>query len=389
MALRLNGQLLLVKIEMAFRPGIVSMTEDQSPINKNAITLQENNIDLDLLLPNLNFDFDFEDRTYAQGGQHIARQTDITLASANDFQLDYNDIRFNIDIGGDGIGSQDIDLGLDFGDGAPEVAPLGDAAAVTYRLTTPPPTPPPIDPIVSPRAGEAIEQGNQESVKRREFLNKKQIIDRVTELEDGPRMNLGRASQAKVSEIVTRQQFLPRSRNVMRLLEIRQDPLAHFVPTKTTATKLAEMFTRPIANILVHKRRDTSPEKPNKKARLDKKNIEEEDEQACRAEGLAPSAALGNDVLRHGDLDHGGFDFGGDQTGSICLLLSPIIRSLQLVVWSSSFTLSLPLLFFIPLLFQKVVSSLLNLSCIHDFGKVIQELLVRLIPWDVSVLNYP
>ncbi|EJD02799.1 uncharacterized protein FOMMEDRAFT_107785 [Fomitiporia mediterranea MF3/22] len=441
MALRLSGQLLLgvvriysrkakyllddcnealLKIKMAFRPGIVDMTEDQLTVNKNAITLQENNIDLDLLLPDLNFDFDFEDRPRAQGGQHIARQADITLASANDFQLDFDDHRFDIDIGGDGIGSQDIDdlgidfgdgpagptgddtmsvevevgrdaaamrspresigshllgkdvdmvsvrsreasehpfgggmdfdfggdigmiddLGINFGDGAAEVAPLGDAAGleaarrspsrVSSRLTTPPPTPPPVDPNVTPRAGEAAEQENQDSTKKRKFLNKKQIIDQVTELEDGPGMNLGRASQVDVSEIVTKQQFLPRSRSVMRLLEIRQDPLAHFVPTKTTATgvyfcagppglapELAEMFMRPVTNILASKRRDTSPDKPNKKARLDKENIEEEVEQARRAGSPAPSAVLGSDVLRHGDLDHGGFDFGGDQTGTM------------------------------------------------------------------------
>lgn len=30
------------------------MTEDQLAVNRNAITLQENNIDLDLLLPDIN-----------------------------------------------------------------------------------------------------------------------------------------------------------------------------------------------------------------------------------------------------------------------------------------------------------------------------------------------
>ena len=75
MALRLSGQLLLgvvriysrkakyllddcnealLKIKMAFRPGVVDMTEDQLTVNRNAITLQGNNIDFDLMLSDFN-----------------------------------------------------------------------------------------------------------------------------------------------------------------------------------------------------------------------------------------------------------------------------------------------------------------------------------------------
>ncbi|KAI5116755.1 hypothetical protein M0805_008368 [Coniferiporia weirii] len=457
MALRLSGQLLLgvvriysrkakyllddcnealLKIKMAFRPGVVDMTEDQLAVNRNAITLQENNIDLDLLLPDINFDFDFEDRPHQQGGQHVARMADITLASANDLQYDFEDAGFGFDLGpGDGIGSQDlemdlgidfgdgptgeelertsledetmsvevgrdaaamrsprasldshllgkgtpdldalsmrsreasehpfgadmdfgndlagmdIDLGLDFGDGVEVDNTLGDTALgglsarspsrASSRLTTPPPTPPPEDPNVTPRATGAIDQDNQESLaKKRKFANKKQIIDAVTELEGGPGMNVGRgrngnvSSQVDVSDIVTKQRFLPRSRSVMRLLEIRQDPLAHFLPTKTTpsgtffcaappglAPELADMFMRPIINMLAPKRREASPDRPNKKARLDRGDAVEEDvEQARRAESLAPSIAIGSDVLRRGsvgpDFDQG-LDF-GDNTG--------------------------------------------------------------------------
>lgn len=41
----------------AFRPGIVDMTEDQLAVNRNAITLQGNNIDvdLDLLMTDINW----------------------------------------------------------------------------------------------------------------------------------------------------------------------------------------------------------------------------------------------------------------------------------------------------------------------------------------------
>jgi hypothetical protein len=39
----------------AFRPGIVDMTEDQLAVSRNAITLQGNGLDLDVLLPDVNW----------------------------------------------------------------------------------------------------------------------------------------------------------------------------------------------------------------------------------------------------------------------------------------------------------------------------------------------
>ena len=54
------------------------------------------------------------------GGQHIARTSNITLAT-DDCELDFDEPAYGFDLGPpDGIGSQDfeeIDLGLDFGDG--------------------------------------------------------------------------------------------------------------------------------------------------------------------------------------------------------------------------------------------------------------------------------
>lgn len=38
----------------AFRPGIVDMTEDQLAVSRNAITLQPDGLDLDLMFPDLN-----------------------------------------------------------------------------------------------------------------------------------------------------------------------------------------------------------------------------------------------------------------------------------------------------------------------------------------------
>lgn len=63
-------------------------------------------------------DLDFEDRPVHPQGQHVARMADITLATADDFQFDLDDPGYGFDLGpADGIGSQDFDLGLDFGDG--------------------------------------------------------------------------------------------------------------------------------------------------------------------------------------------------------------------------------------------------------------------------------
>lgn len=68
---------------------------------------------------------DFEDRPRQPQNQHIARAADITLATADDIQLDLDDPGYGFDFGpSEGIGSQDfeLDLGLDIGDGL-----LGDA----------------------------------------------------------------------------------------------------------------------------------------------------------------------------------------------------------------------------------------------------------------------
>ncbi|TFK18920.1 hypothetical protein FA15DRAFT_674905 [Coprinopsis marcescibilis] len=141
MALRLSGQLLLgvvriysrkakyllddcndalLKIKMAFRPGVVDLTEDQLNVNKTSITLQANNVDLDLLLPDVNWDMDFVDRPLRDQGHHQAQVEDITLPQANN--LDQFGTMDPFDIGpSDGIGSQDfldLDLGIDW-DGVP------------------------------------------------------------------------------------------------------------------------------------------------------------------------------------------------------------------------------------------------------------------------------
>ncbi len=39
----------------AFRPGVVDLTEDQLAVSRNAITLPTSNLDLDILLPDINW----------------------------------------------------------------------------------------------------------------------------------------------------------------------------------------------------------------------------------------------------------------------------------------------------------------------------------------------
>ncbi|KAI0819965.1 Rec8 like protein-domain-containing protein [Trametes gibbosa] len=444
MALRLSGQLLLgvvriysrkakyllddcnealLKIKMAFRPGIVDMTEDQLTVNQNAITLQSNNLDLDALLPDLDWDTaDFESRDVQPGGQHIARAADITLGNA-DFTFDLEDTGYGFDLGpSDGIGSQDydIDLNINFGDepapadrptprseddemsvevGRDAAAPRafresldshligaqGDLDLLSVRsraqsedpfgmadvdmgfgpdvggmdvdlgisfgdeplsehaptprltpsrasspLTEPPQTPPP-DIQLTPKAVA------EEATKKKK--EKKQIIDSVTELADGPGAQVGRGRNGglgapvtkDVSDILTEHSSLPRSSLVMRLLEIRDDPIAHFLPTRTTAQgtffyaappglvpELADMFMRPVTNLGAAKRRGASPEKPPSKKRRTDGSVagdEEEVEQGRREGSRAPSLALGSDVYGRPSVGPG-MDFGfGDNTG--------------------------------------------------------------------------
>ncbi|KAJ7045454.1 Rec8 like protein-domain-containing protein [Mycena alexandri] len=424
MALRLSGQLLLgvvriysrkakyllddcnealLKIKMAFRPGMVDMTEDQLAVNKNAITLQGQSLDLDILLPDVNWDLDFEDRPLAPQGHHQANADDITLRTADAFQnYDAND---PFDIGpSDGIGSQDFldldDLGLTFDphddnenmsvDGSvgvgrdlpviddsfdaqfmpnngdmdmdifsnhsksrggsehpfnadinpdidmPDIELPGDnydrektpgpsrSSRASSPLSDAPCTPPPEDPTVLP-------DGKTPTKVKRKVKEKKQIIDSVTELEGGPGAKVGKrnnglgpAVTTDVSGILIEQQFLPRSSVMMRLLEIRDDPIAHFLPTKVTpngtffcaappglAPELAELFMRPITTPS-SKRRGASPEKgSNKRPRLDGSvNGDDEIEQA-RRDSRAPSMARSDLMGRAGSTGpDGAFDFG-------------------------------------------------------------------------------
>ncbi|KAG8968411.1 sister chromatid cohesion protein 1 [Tulasnella sp. 419] len=455
MALRLSGQLLLgvcriysrkakyllddcnealLKIKMAFRPGVVDMTEDQMAVSRNAITLQGDGFDIDLLLPDANWEIDLN-RPLGQGQQHIARQADITLADAdNTMHFDLDDPNYDFDIGqGDGIGSQDFDLDLeiDFGESAEKAKPknkrhererseeqeddgmsvevgrdadmshrsrlsidsalqkgrdglddfdmrstggfddlgiqgdlgmdggmdldlgidfgdpddraerektpeaIKDVSRATTPHSAPPATPPPVEPLTledpdrTPRATapENAEENVQSApAKKKAPALKKQIIDAVTELEDGPGAKIGRGginAQASrdVSEIVTKHEFLPRSRTVMALMHIRADPLAHFMPTVATdkgtyfctappgvAPELAKLFMFPTHN-QASRRRERVAERDGESRSPKRPRLATEDpegETGRRDQSVARSLA-GSDVFGQmtGDVDSG------------------------------------------------------------------------------------
>jgi cohesin complex subunit SCC1 len=166
----------------------------------------------------------------------------------------------------------------------------------------------------------------QDKAKRKQ-KEKKAIVDNETELKDGPgargrgrNHGLGSQMSKDVSDIITEHHYLPRSTLVMRLLEIRNDPLSYFMPTKTTnegtffyagppglAPELAELFMRPALTGSSGKKRGASPNKgSNKKRKVVDEEDEDEIEQARRKEAsLAPSIALGSDALGRGSIGPG------------------------------------------------------------------------------------
>jgi hypothetical protein len=169
--------------------------------------------------------------------------------------------------------------------------------------------------VVVEKQAEQLEEPTVEEKRKRK---KKQIFDDLTELDGRGRGGLGPLNAVDVSSILTDHQYLPRSSVVMRLLEIREDPISHFLPTKVTpngtfffagppgiAPELQEMFMRPVSTFVpASKRRGISPEKPpSKRARIEPEGEvsavpEDEGEpgQARRA-SVAPSQGVGSEHL--------------------------------------------------------------------------------------------
>ncbi|KAF4620636.1 hypothetical protein D9613_000619 [Agrocybe pediades] len=397
MALRLSGQLLL---GVAFRPGIVDLTEEQLTVNKQTITLQANGLGLDLLLPDVDWDMDFEDRPLQRHGHHQAHVEDITLRAADDFQFgaddpfavgpsdgigsqDFNDFDLGIHWGDEqidksvalsaegsvGVGrdaqfrehsidmdmlsnhnfnmdmdvlstrsksrdpseqpfghSMEIDafhdvdlgdLGIGFDDPVPPLDPSGMDASerrslsrASSPLTEPPPTPPAGNGLPLPVDQEEVQ--NFDVVKqKRKPKDRKQIIDSVTELSsnNAAANNRSRAGahsnplNTDIASITSTYNFLPRSSVVLRLQEIRNDPVAYFLSAQAKPNgaflscappgltpELAQLFARPLSAAATPKRKGTPLEDNplNKKARRD-----EEVEVPRRVPSLGP----GDDTL--------------------------------------------------------------------------------------------
>ncbi|KAI6006396.1 hypothetical protein EDC04DRAFT_2611469 [Pisolithus marmoratus] len=91
--------LYLLKIKMGFCSGVIDMTEEQLAVNCNAIMLQGGNLDLDVVIPDINWDIDFEDCITKPQGHHIAWKANITLQTANEFHLDLDDPSYGFDLG--------------------------------------------------------------------------------------------------------------------------------------------------------------------------------------------------------------------------------------------------------------------------------------------------
>lgn len=215
---------------------------------------------------------------------------------------------------------------------------FSDVHEIASPLTEPPRTPPPDLPLTPKAAAQELADNDEATPKaKRKPKEKKQIIDAVTELTGGPGARAGRGLGAPVikdvSDILADQQSLPRSAMMMRLMEIREDPLAYFLPTKVTpegtfffagppglAPELSDLFMRPLQNGLPTKKRGASPDKAGrKKPRLEESVHEDEHvEQARRDASVAPSIALASEVLggRASIVPDGGFDF-GDVTGGL------------------------------------------------------------------------
>jgi len=164
---------------------------------------------------------------------------------------------------------------------------------------------------------------------KRKPKDKKQIIDDVTEIQANGANGRGRGFAAgnplntDVSSIITEQIFLPRSSLVMRLMEIQNDPLAHFLPVQNTPrgqlfyaappglnAELAELFVRPLSSGHGKRKADTPALPVSKRARA-----EEEVEQGRRMESIPPDLGVGDDSAFLDPLSAGPIPAEVDQSG--------------------------------------------------------------------------
>lgn len=230
----------------------------------------------------------------------------------------FDDLDMNLD-----FGEVAMDLGLDFGGGEfgaasePEKTPGVSRACACFNLalplctqcgfiasplTVPPTTPPPNEEPQAPM---------KKTPKKRKIKEKKQVVDSITELRDGPGAKikaggLGAPTKVDVSDIVRNHGYLSSSPTVMRLLEIRADPIAHFFPTISNdrgtflcaaplglAPELVDMFLFPTTgtgSALKRKHGAAGKEGPDpKRPRLGTHGAEVDEVEAIRRQSVAPS----------------------------------------------------------------------------------------------------
>lgn len=246
-------------------------------------------------------------------------------ASEAPFDMDLDAPDFSLDLRAFGVGFDDIPPAeenvpdLDVNPTLPdlEVFPL-------TPLSDFPPTPPPL-------AGQEVAEGPRETEKvekaKRRQKDKKQIIDDVTELQNESQSNRGRPAananplNTNTTIITVQQQYLPRSSIVMRLLEIRDNPVNHFLPTQlqgsNTAVSVAPPGLTPELAQLFARSLPTSP--PKRKVSIDDSPSKRSRRGTVELPRRAESAAL-SDVRGQLEGDTVGFDGAisfGDQSAHI------------------------------------------------------------------------
>ncbi|SPC62370.1 related to Double-strand-break repair protein rad21 [Ustilago sp. UG-2017b] len=262
---------------------------------------------------------------------NLGMDNDITLGSAGGSQAPSIGVP-DFDLGGEGLdlglGNEGLDLGLN----APmdldrAVTPLPGDNGMALAMAD-------MTPTTAARIRDAAQQRQQDEAATRQAKARKQVVDDLTELPESQLGGLsqglsqGSASQAaNLADILTEERYLPRSRAYLRLLSIREDPFAHFMPfadpsnkdksslfigPNGLASELSELFTFDLS--AMRRRRAaalTEEDGPNKRARL---GADDEDDFEM---GTGRRAQQGRESLGFGDMDadQTGFDFsmGGDQ----------------------------------------------------------------------------
>ncbi|KAH9993233.1 hypothetical protein BJV77DRAFT_999450, partial [Russula vinacea] len=302
----------------AFRPGVVDLTDDQLAVNRNAITLPTSRYtlttadDLQFGVDDSGYGYEVDlgltfgdepatphERSEADDmsvevgrdaapprapreslDSHLLKQGADELEMLSRHSRAPSEHAFP-DVMDFGFGPEerlDIDLDLDFGD-----RPISEGGKTPEQTRSPSRASSPLSevPVTPPADVEMgapqLEQPDGPVAEEKRKRKKKQIFDDLTELE-------GPLNAMDVSSILTDHQYLPRSSVVMRLLEIREDPIAHFLPTRKTPSKRARIEPEGEGSVILED--DGEPG------------------QARRA-SVAPSQGVGSEMLGHFQMDIG------------------------------------------------------------------------------------